>query len=263
MQEKTLDFPKQYEYPVRVTSFDADKLRRVKLSSVLKFQQEAGELHLREGGLPYEQMYDDGMIFVTLRSVVKFYKRPVMDDSLIETTWHRDNRGVQFYRSYQFHSPDGELLMEGTSSFALIDPHTRKLLRPKVFMEYGIKTQPERVPGVEDPKKLKLPEEKLALAGERVIRYSDIDYNGHLNNTVYADILMDYLPENLRDGWMDCFTICFMEEALEGDKLSIFTAQEQDEEGKTIVWMRGKGEDGTCFEAQAVFLENMRESRAK
>lgn len=262
MINKLSDFPKQYTYPVRVTSFDADRERRIKWSSVLKFQQEAGELHLREGGLPYEQLYDDGMIFVTLRSVVRFYERPVMDEALTLTTWHRENRGVQFFRSYQFHTPDGRLAMEGTSSFALLDPHTRKLLRPRVFMEYGIRTQPERVPGVGDPKKLKLPEDQLTIAGERIIRYSDIDYNGHLNNTVYADILADYLPRELNALQTDCFTICFEGEALEGDRLCILTAQEE-LDGKPTVWMRGEGEKGTCFEAQVQFVSGCPENAEK
>lgn len=262
MEKPVLDFPKQYEYPLRITSFDADKERRVKLSSVLKFQQEAGELHLREGGLPYEQLYDEGMIFVTLRSVVKFYSRPVMDDHLIETTWHRDNRGAQFYRSYQFHTPQGKLVMEGTSSFALINPHTRKLLRPKVFMEYGIRTQPDRVPGVADPKKLKLPEEALSAVGNRVIRYSDIDYNGHLNNTVYADILTDYLPAELNALQTDTFTICFLEEAVEGETLSILTAREE-KDNRPTVWMRGIGQKGICFEAEIQFVPNSAKNTEK
>ncbi|MCI8497683.1 MAG: hypothetical protein HFE85_05495, partial [Clostridiales bacterium] len=200
--------------------------------------------------------------FVTLRSVVKFYRRPVMDQSLTLTTWHRENRGVQFFRSYQFHTPDGLLTMEGTSSFALMNPHTRKLLRPKVFMDCGIRTQPERVPGVADPKKLKIPEESLNPVGERVIRYSDIDYNGHLNNTVYADILTDYLPPELNRLQADTFTICFEGEAMEGERLCILTAQTV-EEGKPTVRMHALGEKGTCFEAEIQFVPESAENTEK
>ena len=49
--------PKNYRYPIVVNTFDADQDRRLRLSAILKYQQEVGERHLKEGNVGYAVMY--------------------------------------------------------------------------------------------------------------------------------------------------------------------------------------------------------------
>ena len=37
--------------------------------------------------------------------------------------------------------------------------------------------------------------ETLETVGQKTVRLSDVDYNGHMNNTNYVDMLCDYIPE--------------------------------------------------------------------
>ena len=37
--------------------------------------------------------------------------------------------------------------------------------------------------------------ETLEAVGQKTVRLSDVDYNGHMNNTNYVDMLCDYIPE--------------------------------------------------------------------
>ena len=43
--------------------------------------------------------------------------------------------------------------------------------------------------------KLKIPED-MQLWGVRQIRFSDLDFNGHMSNSIYGNIIEDYLPYN-------------------------------------------------------------------
>lgn len=250
MSDLNETFPKSYTWPIRVTSFDADSRRRLKLSAILRYQQEAGELQLRSGGLPYERLYDDGIIFVTSRSRVRIKRWPLMAEELNLTTWHRENRGVQFYRSYQFADGSGQNVIEATTCFVIIDPVTHRLQRPKVFDRYGITIQPTRVPDVKDPEKIIVPTD-LPHVDSRVIRYSDVDYNGHLNNTIYADLLGDYLPGGMEHQTISEFSINFTGEALEGEALDIHAGMAGD---RAVV--TGVGHKGPCFEAEALFVQD-------
>ena len=57
---------------------------------------------------------------------------------------------------------------------------------------------------------------------ERTIRFSDIDYNGHMNNTVYADIMFDFLPSEFREKAPKEVAINFKNELLEGETMDVF-----------------------------------------
>ena len=65
-----------YDWAARVTSFDAGRDRRLRLSSLLRFQQEAGERHLGDAGLTYREFYRQGMIFVLTRLQVEIRRLP-------------------------------------------------------------------------------------------------------------------------------------------------------------------------------------------
>lgn len=246
MSDIIKDFPMEYSWPLRISTYDADKNRNIRLSSILELQQESGDLQFRGAGLPYEVLFESGIVFVTSRLTVRMKQRPRLGENVKLTTWHRDNKRVQFYRCYTFEDQSGHPLIESITSFVIIDPVTHRPLRPKVFEQFGIPHQPGRTVSLPDPSKLSLPD-GMAYTATRHILYSDIDYNGHLNNTVYADFLCDYMPEQAKNKEIAQFSISFIAEALENDDIQIFTALEND-----TVWYQGKTDRGICFEAQVL-----------
>ena len=62
-------------------------------------------------------------------------------------------------------------------------------------------------------------------AGERRIVYSDIDYNQHMNNTNYPDMLLNFLPD-IKDKKVYSFAIHFMNEARLGTDFKVYLANE-------------------------------------
>ena len=90
-------------------------------------------------------------------------------------------------------------------------------------------------------------------ATERVT-YSRTDDNGHLNNTHYADIILDNLPFSATvDRRMKKLVINYHNEAKMGEELAVFT-KEFEEEQQLKYYVSGKLPSGkTCFESLAVF----------
>lgn len=217
--------PKDYTWELKIASYDAGRDRRLRPSNQLKLQQEVGELHLGIGGLDYDAFYQHGMVFVLTRTRTVIHRAPLLDEHVKLRTWHRDSQGAQFFRCYQFLDSGERPLIESVSAFALVDSETHKILRASAFDRFGVDSQTGRFNGCPDPVKLKLPAE-LVPAGERPVRWSDTDYNRHLNNTVYADILCDYLPGRMEGKRLTEYAISFLREAGEGEVLSIETAQQ-------------------------------------
>ncbi len=238
-----MKFPAEHTLKHLITSYDADSLRRLRLSSMLRVQQEAGEQHLANGGLSYPVLRDKGMIFVLtgIRSVI--HRLPKFGDDVITcTTWSNGYKGSQFFRCYRFCDSSGKLLAESHGTFALVDPVSFKIMRPAVFDALAEFTYPETVSGCPHPERLKPSGLSFSPAGEKVIRYSDIDYNNHYNNTYYADLCYDFFPGDLRETAIKGFNINYSSMALEGDRVAVSVCHDGDR-----VYFKGEHDRGMCF----------------
>lgn len=84
--------------------------------------------------------------------------------------------------------------------------------------------------------------------GTRIVRWSDLDGNGHLYSGNYGDIVWDALPEDLRDQVPREFQINYSKEATLGEELRLVGVRE----GETYR-MEGLGPEAPCFTALCVF----------
>ena len=130
----------------------------------------------------------------------------------------------------------------------LVDVRDHRLLRPDAFEPYGLLTQPERRNDCPDPVKWKQPDD-MKPAGDHVVRWSEVDWNGHLNNTIYANYLCDYLPGGMKGKRITGFSIAFVKEAVEGETLHMTAAEREGE-----AFVTGAHDRGVCFDARLSFV---------
>lgn len=241
--------PGAYTWTYTVASFDVDISRQLRLSTQLKLQQEVGELHLRENGFPYAYLYDElGVVFVLTRASSVRYRAPIFGEKVQITTWSRGLKGAQYTRCYRFCDQAGEILIDSVTTFALIDAKTHALIRPSTISAFQRFVHlPQRENTCPRPGKIILPEE-MELADIRKLYDSDMDYNGHLNNTIYADFISDYMPGGMRDKILTGFQIHFAGEARMGQSLEIAVAGMENK-----AYFTGRHTDGLCFEAACTF----------
>ena len=95
-----------------------------------------------------------------------------------------------------------------------------------------------------------MPSVELEKCGQRKIVYSDIDFNGHMNNTKYPDMVCDFLPD-MKDRWVSSFSISYLKEGTYGDTLDIYRAPAVADFGDESYLVRAVRPNGnTCLEAQ-------------
>lgn len=117
--------------------------------------------------------------------------RPLrLHDALELKTWHRGGDSAVMYRDTDL-LVDGKQVGEALASWVLADLDTRTLARMSAFPELqgtdgGPLNRTTRL------RALRLPAD-LPEAERRTFHYSDLDANGHVNNTRYADLLCDAL----------------------------------------------------------------------
>ena len=217
--------PNEYKMPLKVASYDVGAGGKMRLSAVLRYQQEAGEQHLLSGGLGWQTLLETGMVFVTSRWHTVVHRLPGMEEEVTLTTWHRDRKGPRFFRCYEWRDRAGELLIEGVMQFALVSVAEHRLLRGDEFMAMAPLPENPRQVTCADPGRF--PVTGVAPVGQYTVRWSDTDRNGHLNNTHYADLMLDYLPADRLAGDPVEVDLHFAGECLLGDTLTLSATQQE------------------------------------
>ncbi len=246
-------FENPFTWHTHVTTYDAGPDQTLRLSSLLKLQQEVGEMQLSTVNAGYNELLKKGMAFVLTRTSVEIYRAPVLGEKIAVKTWPRGTKGAQFFRCYEIRSEaDGALLTSCVSAFALVDPTDHKILRPQVFEDtFRLGFDLDLQTTCPDPKKWS-PAMPPAAAGRHLIRYSQTDWNRHLNNTVYADLLTDFMPGGADGKRFHGFSIEFLREALPGETLEMSAVDIPAENGTETVVI-GTHERGECFRARALW----------
>lgn len=237
----------EYTMTLKVASFDTDSADRMRLSAVLRYQQEAGEQHLGPAGLGWRELSGHGIAFVASRWHAVIHRLPRLEETVTLTTWHRDRKGPRFFRCYEWRDAEGLLLIEGVMQFALVSVADHRLLRGDEFMALAPLPDAPHGVGCADPARFSLTDPTAA--GSYEVRWSDIDRNGHMNNTRYADLTWDFLPVPLqgREPWD--VELYFAGESRRGDLLSACVSMEEED----VVCVAADTDRGCTFAAKLRF----------
>jgi acyl-ACP thioesterase len=134
------------------------------------------------------------------------------------------------------------VIADAFSVWALMDIRNRRLLKVNEF-EFGFSG--DETLAVDLPRRVHFPVSlPVEEAGERTIRYADIDYNGHMNNTRYPDMLCDFLPNVFSKRVMG-FTLSYLHEATYGHTLKVYRAETEN----GFLFRTVDGDGMVCLEA--------------
>lgn len=232
----------QYSREHIVPIYDCDLFCRLRPSAMLRYIQSVAGEHLDTLGLTYQRLYDEGFIFVVAGTALKIHRAPSEGEKIVISTAPFAGRGANLLRETVLHSPEGELLAECQSNWALIDSHTSRLLRSSSFPYSLPKLQGEWTPFF-DPTRIHI-HTVQGSNSERIVRLSDLDQNLHMNNTVYADVILDCFGDDyLCSGGVDTLFLRYHLQAKLHDHITL----EYGYDGQMFVVGAQHGEK-KCFE---------------
>ena len=231
-------YNKQYE----TRWHDTDACRVLRPSAMLTYFEETADLHVRSVGKSLDDMRDENKVgFILSRMSMVFHRPVVADVSLLVQTWTCEGRGFSTERD--FRALDGDTVVaEATSMWALVDVDSR---RPVKIANAPFEFQHESPLVLNVPIRVSIPKDlMLEKVGERRITYSDIDYNMHMNNTRYPDMLCDFMPD-MNGKRMSRVTMSFVHEAALGHTLDIYRGEQNG-----VYYFRTVDGEETCLEAE-------------
>lgn len=227
--------------------WDCDRNQKARVAALLSKMATFAGYDYDARGLTHDKLYAMREVFLLSRVALRIHSCPAARDVLDITTWENGVKGAHMQRVYEMRDQTGRLRVSAKSDWILVDPLTRKILRPGSFT-----AKPLTLCGKEidcpEPRKIVLPKEGLEDLGIRRVVWSDLDGNGHLYSGNYGDIVWDYMPADLQERTPREFYINYSKEATLGEELRLAGFRE----GETYR-LEGMGPAGACFTALCVF----------
>ena len=226
---------------------DTDAARRVRITKLLEYMQETSNAHMEAFGPSLDRLRDEhGLAFILSKTRINIYKPVYAYEDIEVRTWTCESRGFAIPRAYEI-LRDGITVAQADTTWALVDLDKGQLVKGFEGMShYGF----ENLPPVQSdvPVRFRLPSDAvLETVAQRRIVYSDLDYNMHMNNTKYTDMLCDFIP--LEDiGRISGVLLSYVNEASFGDILDVCHAKVSGVHYFRTVDQNGK----ICLEAQLI-----------
>ena len=237
----------KYTEKYNVRWHDTDANREVHPSGVLMFMQETANRQFEAAGRPLDAIRDeDGVGFILSRIAIEMSEPIHAYEDICVETFTCAAKGYSFPRGFEI-KRDGKTVARAMSQWALVRVADRSLVKAEEFpMSFG----DEAELAMEMPLRFRAPRDLAwEQVGQRTIAFSDIDYNMHMNNTHYPDMICDYLSEMTGDGdrFVSSMSLSYIKEAALGDTLSVYRT-DADENGTITVRTKNSAQD-TCLEA--------------
>ena len=195
-----------------------DRYGRLKPSRILYYVQEVAGKHFDVISMDYDALAKKGMIWAIIRQRVQITRLPMQGEKLRVETWPMPTTRVAYPRSVVAYDEAGNECFRSISIWVLMDINTRNMILPG---KSGISVV-GTLRGTELAAPSSLVPKDLHSHRERCVCFTDLDRNGHMNNTRYLDWIDDLLPSPFhRQHGLKELTVCYLSEAREGQTLDL------------------------------------------
>ena len=223
----------QYKETQRLTTYQVDQNRIARASGLWQLMQEAASHQMKTQKPSYDELLNEGKALMLARVDLVIPEEIYFDEEVEASSWPCPSSRATFLRNYMLSRPEAEdscgicgtcnvcgneeancgaddkpdsadehkkekMLAIAATQWSLVDIESRKILKVSEvdFSNYWMGDYIELIPhkfkiAAEDIEKM----QSAGPVGHKVVAYGDLDYNGHMNNTYYLDMICDYIPE--------------------------------------------------------------------
>jgi medium-chain acyl-[acyl-carrier-protein] hydrolase len=208
-----------------IRNYEAGPNGRLAPYHLANYFNEAAGIHAEKLGWGIDSMQEDGETWVMTRFYLNINRLPAAGEKVVVRTRPSGADRVQAYRDFDMATPDGEILVLGTSAWVIIKLNVRRPVpTPQKIQELGEQF---------GSRWLKLPDQKLRLPSKSgaefgfKVRKTDLDINNHVNNAVYIGWVTESVPENIYEkSELRELDVVFRAEAFYGDEVVCRTGPE-------------------------------------
>ena len=205
------------EYYLRASDFD--KFNHIKPSAVLDLFQDAAGQHAIEIGVSFDEMIKRSYLWVLTKIKFNIIKEPTSYQKVIVKTWPLPPNRLSYRREYAIVNENNELIIAGSSEWVVIDSEKRRFV-----------SAPDLYPFSDGFHEELMFEGKLGKVADFEAKgtphtvntgFSELDVNNHVNNTKYANFVLDAINPQ-ENNQLETFQIDYRKEVFHGIQLNIY-----------------------------------------
>ena len=201
-----------------ITDMVVDRFGRLKSSMILFLAQEMAGKHCNLLRVDYDSLAEKRMFWAVTRHRVQITRLPVRGETIRIETWPMPTTRVAYPRSVIAYDEAGKECFRAISLWVLMDLDKRSMILPG---KSGICVA-GTLRGTELDSPNGLISRDLRSHRSRTVCFTDLDRNGHMNNTRYLDWIDDLLPSPFHETHHPReMTVCYLSEAREGQELTL------------------------------------------
>lgn len=188
---------KEYTTMHKTSYYEGDISNHITIGMLLNVLILASEEQNVELGIDHTTMKEQKIGWVVTSYELEVNQLPKVDQKIKITTSGTYYNKVFAFREFWVRDLDDNLLVKVDSIWVLMDAETRKIKRlPKELIDLYESELVKKMPKLMRPNKIEGDEYDAKLYQ---VRYSDIDFNGHVNNSHYLDWMIDSLSKDFLD----------------------------------------------------------------
>ena len=207
-----------YSQNFEITDLSVDRYGRLRPAMILFLAQEAAGRHCNELQVDYETLEKQRLFWAVTRHRVQITRMPTRGETIRVETWPMPTSRVAYPRSMVAYDEAGNECFRSVSLWVLMHLDNRNMILPGksgITVEGTLRGNELATPGG-------LVAKEMQNHSARLVRYTDLDRNGHMNNTKILDWVNDLLPSAFHEERTAReFTVCYFAEVREGEELDL------------------------------------------
>ena len=216
---------KGYDFVVQPQEVDFQC--RITLSALTAMLLNTADYNANDNGFGLKHLQTIDCSWVLSRFVLEMEYFPLEYEELTVETWVEEVGRASTSRNFCVKNAQQEIIGHGISIWVMLDMSTRKIKDLSLLENIWQYVHPESVP-IEKPIKL-TPVKDGTVYNSFCIRYSDIDFNGHVSTARYVRWLSDcFSLKQYESTRITRFEASFMNEMMYGDQVEVLGEQKTD-----------------------------------
>lgn len=211
------------KYEIKFT--DCDPFDNLKPSSLLSFMEESACLSADELGFGYGAVAPKNLGFIIVNYYIELVCPVKLGEVLELHTWPIRPKNVIFFRDFELFV-NGVKVGVATTRWCMIDTRTFRMVPTSAFFSDGdfdsyntersIEFNSWKIPALSDGE----------LAYSKKVSYSDYDHYFHVNNTKYADFMLDaFSVDELENNYIKNLQITYAKQCKIGEVIDLYRKQ--------------------------------------
>lgn len=178
---------------LKVRLSEVDPWALLKVQSIFDWFQDAGCEHAAQLGMSAADLLIRNYTWVLLKYQVRVSRYPIWNEDVTLTSWRAPLNDLYDLREFRVTDASGETIITGNSAWVIMDFNTRKPTRLSRCLNEEHRADMGLIP---DSFERILPVKEPQYTTDFRVRISDLDFNRHVNNSIYIGWALEALPES-------------------------------------------------------------------